>query len=548
MPRLLGIDLGSHSVKVTALRATGRQWVVEGRYDQRVEQEGGVPTLDARLSALDALFAVNSKLRPIASDVVALALPGDIATFHRISMPFSERSKVEQTLPFAVEAEVPFDLADMVLGWRAVSSGPQTQVLTALVRRDRLETWIGALDQRGLDPSVVYVDGEMLAPLAIGTDGRPAGGLVVAVVDVGHSHTTVSVVRGGQVEWTRSVNVGGWSFTRAIQQALSCSWAEAEARKHGRALPQDGDDALLDEPDDGSGYRTLPPAARQAMDGAIGLLLAEVRTTLVQSEDVLGVGVDEVRLIGGGARIPELRGYLQENLGVPVSLAGGEAPPLYALSNALAQHAAGQTGSSAIDLRIGSLAWRGRTDWLRAVLTYGVGGLAVFAVAAAAVFVFRYISLSRELAATDAEIREVITTSFPTLPATSFKDNSTAVALMAGETEDAIRRADVLTNEGPPPTVNAYYELTKAFPPADTVTVEVSELIISRDKISFVAETDGYASSAAVEESLRATEKFSQATKGDETKTGSGRVRFPITIPLGEAAAASGAGATSGEG
>ncbi|MBA2320788.1 MAG: pilus assembly protein PilM, partial [Deltaproteobacteria bacterium] len=164
MARLLAIDLGSHAVKVTVFRNVSRQWTLEGRWDQRVEQSGAVPALDERLAALDALFLGQPQLRPTGSDAVAFALPGDIATFHRITMPFSDRSKVEQTLPFAIEAEVPFDLDQMVLGWRVVSSGPQTQVLTALVRRDRLETWIGALDQHGFDPSVVYVDGELLAP------------------------------------------------------------------------------------------------------------------------------------------------------------------------------------------------------------------------------------------------------------------------------------------------------------------------------------------------------------------------------------------------
>ncbi len=548
MPRLLAIDFGSHAVKVTAFRGSGRQWVFDGRWDEPVPQDGGLPTLDARLAALDALLK-DGRVRVAAHDAVALALPGEVATFHRIAMPFSDRGKVEQTLPFAVEAEVPFDLAEMVLGWRMLSAGPPAQVLACLVRQDRLATWVAALDQRGLDPSVVYVDGELLAPLAGPREGRVSGVEETAVVDLGHTHTDVSVIRGGQVEWTRSINVGGWSFTRAIQQALGCSWEEAEALKHGSPLLTDSGDAAERPDPSRSGYASLPAAARQAMDGAIGLLLAEVRTTLVQAEDALNVGVDEVRLVGGSSLIPELRAYLQENLGIPVVQAESDVPPAFALSHMLALHASGQAGSTAIDLRIGSLAWRGRTDWLRAGLTYGVSGLVVFSIAAVAVFLFRFAMLSRELTSVEEEIRTTIAASFPDLPATPFKDNASAVALMAGETEDAVRRAEVLTNEGPPATVQAYFDLTQAFPPADTVSVEVSELIIARDKISFVAETDGYASSAAVEESLRKVKRFSEATKGDEAKTGSGRVRFPITIPLGEDSdAASPSAAASEEG
>lgn len=558
MPRLLAIDLGTHAVKVTAFRGTGRTWTYDERYDVRVPQDGAPPTLESRLVALDALFSDRPNLKPTSADAVALALPGGVTTFHRLTMPFVDRGKVEQTLPFAIEAEVPFDLEDMVLGWRVLSQREQTVVLAALARKDQLEVWIGALAQRGLDPAVVYVDGELMAPFAAGADGGRGGpGASVAVVDIGHSHTAVSVVRGGQVEWTRSVNVGGWSFTRAIQQALQCSWAEAEARKHGRLIAartegseEHEETALQISPSEEqdpaeSGYRMLPQAAREAMDGAIGLLLAEIRSTLIQAEDILGTSIEEVRVVGGGSRIPELWTYLQQDLGVPVTRPGLEVPASFALSHALALQAAGQAGSPAIDLRVGSLAYRGGTDWVRAAVVYGGMGLGIFVTASLVLFGFRYWQLSREGAAADEQIRTIVSTTFPEIPVTALEDTSAAVALMAEETEDAVNRAAALTQTGTPPTIDAWHALTEAFPPHPGVTVEVSELNISADAISFTAETDGYASSAAVETSLRQDPRFKNATKGDETRTANGRVRFPISIPLGDVAppAEEGAGA-----
>ena len=555
MPRLLAIDLGTHAVKVTAFRGTGRTWTFDERYDVRVPQDGAPPTLESRLVALDALFSDRPNLKPTTSDAVALALPGGVSTFHRLTMPFTDRGKVEQTLPFAIEAEVPFDLDDMILGWRVLSQREQTVVLAALARKDQLEVWIGALAQRGLDPAVVDVDGELMAPFAAGADGGRGGpGASVAVVDIGHSHTSVSVVRGGQVEWTRSVNVGGWSFTRAIQQALQCSWADAEARKHGRliaaAAPPGAEDETTDtigtalqispseEQDPAeSGYRMLPPQAREAMDGAIGLLLAEIRSTLIQAEDILSTSIDEVRVVGGGSRIPELWGYLQQDLGVTVSRPGLEVPASFALSHALGLQAAGQAGSPAIDLRLGQLAYRGGTDWVRAGVVYGGMGLGIFVLASVVLFGFRYWQLDREGDAADDQIRTIVGTTFPELPPATIEDTTTALSLMAEETEDAVNRAASLTQTGTPPTIDAWYALTEAFPAHPGVTVELSELSISADVISFTAETDGYASSAAVEESLQKDPRFKNATKGDETKTATGRVRFPISIPLGEVAA-----------
>jgi Tfp pilus assembly PilM family ATPase len=538
VPRLLAIDLGSHAVKLTTLRGNGRQWSVDERMDLRVPQDGAeVPALATRMAALTTLFEDRPELKPTASDAVALALPGGLATFHRLTMPFSDRAKVEQTLPFAVEAEVPFDLDTMALGWRVVASGESTTVLAALAVQEELGSWIGQLAALGFDPSVVFVDGELAAPHAAGAGG------VVAVIDLGHTHSAVSVVRAGQVEWTRSVNVGGWSFTRAIQQALRCSWAEAEARKHGRVvgdaptLPPTLAAAPSSERDpEASGYATLPAPAREAMDGAIGLLLAELRSSLIQAEDQLGVGVDEVRLTGGSSLIPELQAYLAQDLGVPVTRVTGEASPPFALGQALALHASGQAGAPAIDLRVGALAFRGGTDWMRSAVIYGGLGLVGLTVAALALFTFRYAMLIREQSSVDAEIHTIVATAFPELGAT-IQNNDTALAVMAEETEAAANRAEALSQKGVPPTIAALHDLTVAFPPHPAVTVEVSDLQITRDSISFTAETDGYAASAAVEEALKKTEAFQNATKGDETKTTGGRVRFPITIPLGDAPA-----------
>src|SRR5690606_12908869 len=123
---------------------------------------------------------------------------------------------------------------------------------------------------------------------------RPAA----VVLDIGHSHTLISVVVDGTVAFSRAANVGGHAFTQAIQGALGCTWQEAEARKHG-TWAGEHQDALEEPTDPGeeaepvrakkltSGYASLPPPARIAVDGAIGLLLAELRSTLIEAEDAL---------------------------------------------------------------------------------------------------------------------------------------------------------------------------------------------------------------------------------------------------------------------
>lgn len=598
MPRLIAIDLGAHTVKVSTYRVQGRKVQFEERLQMRVPQDGVPPALDTRLAALDALLGDHPELVPSGSDKVALAMPGEHATLHRVELPFHDKAQIEKTLPFVVEGQVPFDLEDMVLGWRRLGRGPKTtEVLALLVDHDELKRWIDATAARRLDPAEVYVDVELLGHYGVraGEPGPAEEGdeaeempavttgqrEAIAVVDVGHLRTLVTVVADGTVVHARAIDVGGHTFTRSIQSALNCSWAQAEAWKHGEPLPPDPEvpskgEAPTDpgeevdateapevpsiqpeprfEPEPvptrqepvfeahaGGGYAQLPPEARAAVDAAMGLLLAEVRSTLIEAEDRLALGIEEIRLTGGGARLKELAGFLVDDLGVPVAPCAdpdGEVVPVgFHVSHALAMQAVDQARTSAIDLRIGDLEFRGGTDLLRAALLYGTLGLGVFAVAALVMFAVQFRSLAVEQRDTEARIHDLIAETFPEVPRGSISSIEGAAALARQMRDDAAHRAQILARGGAgiPPTIDLLATLTQAFPPHPGTKVEVERLTITPAQISFDAETDGYASSAQVEAQLQSHPRFQSATKGQETRLGNGRVKFPITIPLGDA-------------
>jgi Tfp pilus assembly PilM family ATPase len=556
MPKLITLDLGSHAVKLTTWKMPSRTQVeLDRHYEHPVPQDGTPPTLAHRLAALDVLLEQNPGVRPATSDAVLLAWPASEAAFHRLSVPFSDKAQIERTLPFTIENEVPFELEDMVLTWRMAEQSPgHNEVLVALARRERVREWLAALAERGFDPSAVHIDTDLYGPWgvvaeAIEVDADPEGPIdapppsLVAVVDVGHLHTTVSVVRAGTVQVSRSINVGGWAFTRAIAEAMNVPFVQAEQIKHGAALDADDEapTVLATAGEAPTLYTALPPAARDKIDGAMGLLLAEVRSTLIKAEDTLGSEVSMLRITGGGSRIDQLREYLHTDLGVPLVDAtdprGPEVPPEFAVCHALVG-AFASGGAGFVDLRVGDLAYRGRTDLVRAALGYGVSGAVFFSLAALLMFGWQYRNLMVEQDTTEEAVRAIVTRSFPEIPADSIDSMGKAEALMAQFTQDAVQRAQVLGDGtgGVPPTIDTLYALTKAFPPHPEVKVELSELTISPAAITFSAEAESYAQSAAVEEKLKGDPRFHSAVKGQEQRLANNHVRFPITITLGEAA------------
>lgn len=529
MPRFIAVDLGSHAVKVTVLRTSGRKVEVEDRDRAPVVQDGTtLPDLDARLAALDDVLARHRDWK--GAGTVGLAWSSGEATMHPLTLPFTDRAQVDKTLPFAVEEVVPFDLDDMVLSWRVCEVTDETRALVALAPEEPLRAALDGLKARGLEPRAVNVTGEVLGAYA-GSDG------VEAVVDVGHGHTTICVVDHGRVRLARAVSVGGRDLTLAVQRVTHTTFPQAEAlregRRHGDVPGPAADDEVTDP---GAG---LSSAAVQAMRQPLATLLAEVRATLITAEDTLGLEIERLRLTGGAAVSTDLSHALSQGLGLraeaatdPVS--GDAVPGPWAVSQGLALHLAGRWSADLIDLRAGVLSFRGGIDVFRLVTRYGVALFAVFLVASVVFYVVQARSLSAQLVSVNADITAVVTETYPDVNPTVVADSGVAKSIMRERTDDVVARAAVLAAEGgKPPTIDLLYELSSSFPPAEEVTVDVSEMTIATGAINLDAETTGYGEVATIEESVKRNARFSNAETRDPKKVRD-KIQFVLSIPLGD--------------
>jgi Tfp pilus assembly PilM family ATPase len=538
MARVVAIDLGASAVKVTILEGSGRTAKVVDRFSQPVPQEDGatVPPLGERIAVLAEL--VKARPAMATANAVAVTWPTEQATLHRVNLPFTDPAQVAKTLPFTLEAIVPFDLDDMVWASRTLTITNETQLLVGLVKRQPLSVFLTAMEKIGLDPRNVYLDADVLGHWATEKDR------CTAVIDVGHAHTLVTIVKDGQVHWSRAINVGGRDFTRAIRDAVGCTWDEAEALKHGTANQAENaedtderDGPAVSLPTEAAAFAALPEAAQTALDAPIGLLLAEVRSTLISAEDELGAEIGEARLTGGGARLGPLPDHFAEDLGIPVvpvsDPQGDVLSPEHALSEALAAVVTGKSQIKTFDLRIGDLAFRGGTDLLRLAMLYAAAATVFVMVSIVGFTGYQYWKLSSALASIDADIQTLLQANLPDADPAAYASRTQATGLLSEKLKDARTRASMLTATDVPPTVDKVYALSNAMPPSSEVVIDVSDLTITPDNISFTAETDGYSGSSAVEEALKKVEDFSQAAKGSEKKSKE-KVQFTMSIPLGK--------------
>jgi hypothetical protein len=140
-----------------------------------------------------------------------------------------------------------------------------------------------------------------------------------------------------------------------------------------------------------------------------------------------------------------------------------------------------------------------------------------------------------EFGAIDTRIEESVNRSVPGVDPARLADSGMALAIVK-ERADAMQERVTLLGSivgGEPPTLGMLKKLSDALPANRVARVDVRELTLTAEALSFKAETDSYEAAAKIEETLRSDPTFAQAVKGEEKKSGDMLV-FNMSIPLGE--------------
>ncbi len=343
------------------------------------------PLHDRLAEALAGLS--ETELAGFKADAVVTAVPGSEVAAHVLTMPFTDTRKIEQTLPFELEDQIPFDLDEVVFDYQVLAQRDgKSDVLVAVARKAFLADLLARLEEVGLDPRVMslaslayqnlFAHG-VIRPLPPPPapeptlEGEPPPLVpqtrTEAVLDIGHSTTTLMVLEDGAARFARTFPVAGRALTAAVAAAEGLDLAAAEVRKE--------TDGTLDT---GSHF---PDRARLAgiLERGLAPLIRGIRQTFLAHAARSRTKIERVHLTGGTARLPGLPEYLAAQLGcevvaldpfpegtVPVEVEGPAADdPAAGLAMALALRGQGGTRTARINFRKGPLAFHGDLSYMR---------------------------------------------------------------------------------------------------------------------------------------------------------------------------------------
>ncbi|MED5607631.1 pilus assembly protein PilM [Pseudomonas sp. JH-2] len=307
---LLGIDISSTSVKLLELSRSGGRYKVEAYAVEPLPPNSVVEKNIAELEGVgQALSRVVAKARA-GVKTAAVAVAGSAVITKTIEMDGGlSEDELENQLKIEADQYIPYPLEEVAIDFEvqgvSARNAERVDVLLAACRKENVEVREAALALAGLTAKVVDVEAYALER-AFGLLGDQLGGnadeLTVAVVDIGATMTTLSVLHHGRTIYTREQLFGGRQLTEEIQRRYGLSVEEAGLAKKQGGLPDDYDSEVL---------QPFKDAVVQQVSRSLQFFFAAG-----QFNDV-----DYILLAGGTASIPDLDRLIQQKIGTPTLVA-----------------------------------------------------------------------------------------------------------------------------------------------------------------------------------------------------------------------------------
>lgn len=306
---VIGLDISSTSVKLLELSRQGDRYRVESYAVKALPPNSVVEKNINEVEAVaEAVTAVMQLAKPKSKNA-AVAVAGSAVITKMIEMPAGlSDDAMETQISLEADQYIPYPLEEVAIDFevQGVSerNPEQVEVLLAACRRENVDLRVDVLELAGLAPKVVDVEAYTMerAFALVSEQLEDQEDQVVAIVDIGATMTTLSVLVNGKTIYTREQLFGGKQLTEEIQRRYGLSAEEAGLAKKQGGLPDDYESEVL---------APFKDAVVQQVTRSLQFFFSSS-----QYNDV-----DHIVLAGGVASLEGLPALIEEKLGTQTTVA-----------------------------------------------------------------------------------------------------------------------------------------------------------------------------------------------------------------------------------
>ena len=306
---VLGVDIGSSSMKVVQLRKERGQAVLETYGELALGPYGGGDVGQAtNLSVEQITETLKDLLREakVTTKNCGVSIPYSRSLLTLVNLPYRKDPKEQKTV-IELEARkyIPIPASEVQLDWFIVpetdpshssASSGKVEVLVVAVHNDELSLLQNVMTGSGLSASFYEIEIFSTIRAVVDEPVKP-----VMVLDVGAASTKVYVVERGVVALSHAINAGSQDITRAIAVSGNVSIARAEAMKKEEGI---GGENALGSP-----------------ELVFSRIFSEARRVLMQYETEYKKSITSIMLTGGGGVTKELGAYAKNIFSIDVRVA-----------------------------------------------------------------------------------------------------------------------------------------------------------------------------------------------------------------------------------
>ncbi len=317
----VGVDVGSSSIKIAQLENKGRHLAISKLIVEELPLEL-VENPAQRDKQLPGILKNLCNTYQLQGNAYA-ALSTESVMMKNIALPQMPPAELEEALRWEVRQMAKDDLDNIsydfvVLNEERSFREEKIQILLIAIQHEDIWKYMDMMEFAGLKPLAIETESFSLAAGLYFNQIARKGEVVIAL-DLGAGAVKLNILKDGNLQYTRVLNISGNSLTQTIRDYCHVSFTEAERlkRKYGfSSLTQ------CDQEDQKHYPRDIPLQVRNAITLPFEKLVSDIEHTFKYYSYQLTksriTNYDKIILSGGSAGFPSLVPMIYERLHVPV--------------------------------------------------------------------------------------------------------------------------------------------------------------------------------------------------------------------------------------
>lgn len=233
----LGVDIGTLSIKVVELsNKNGRPKLENYGILQNYALAAASSVQDSNVQKTQKAFGGEAALmlRRILKEAGITAQEANISVpifssfLTVMELPSMPEPEIINAVQFEAKKYIPVPIDSVIIDWSLIGTNSEGKILILLVAipKELINEYLEIGRDAGLRPSAVELETVSAARALIGNDPIP-----MVLIDMGSRDTTISVVDGGYLRISHSIETSGEDLTRVLANNLSINWRRAEELK-----------------------------------------------------------------------------------------------------------------------------------------------------------------------------------------------------------------------------------------------------------------------------------------------------------------------------